>query len=435
MGYRRLISDLATPSFLQTTFFLILSARLVAATTKTVTIDDTYGDEVTGVRPVYSPSASWSQGRRCVHDEECLVNPDPNEVGRGTWHDAVGMSEDAPSRTIALSFEGNSISIYCIISQADRVEIAVANMTFELDGAPVGDYFHEPDGAMDAAGNYLVKYDVDVFQSGSIPQGNHTLRVSSVGYSRMLFDYAQYTTEDETDVSAPPSRSGVPTEYSNKTYSSSRSPLALILGMVGGAVTLLVIGLLALFLIRRRRRRSAESETRDIDDLKYERHFHGNDEIDSRSFISFTESTESLAPERPPTPFFPFMNANVSPSKTKLLPPEDHSQQSLAASPTDSIPIMDFPAPPSRVGYNIPRIVVTSEETRLVGPDNSMTLFARKQIAERETELTHHMGEMEAALAAKYSASAPPSSPSVSPNRRGTGEDSAAALVRSCIVQ
>lgn len=106
MGYRRLVSDLATLSFLQTIFFLILAARLAAATTKTVTIDDTYGDELTGVRPVYSPSASWTQGKRCVHDEACLVNPEPKEVGRGTWHDSVGISEDAPPRTIDLSFEG-----------------------------------------------------------------------------------------------------------------------------------------------------------------------------------------------------------------------------------------------------------------------------------------------------------------------------------------
>lgn len=266
----------------------------------------------------------------------------------------------------------------------------------------------------------------------------HNTRMSPLTLVTQSIAHRVVSTENQTDASTPPpSRSGVPTENSNKTDSSSRPPLALILGMVGGAVALLVIGLLALFLIRRRRRRSAGSETRDIDDLKHERHFHGNDEIDSRSFISFTESTESLTPERPPTPFFPFMNANVSPSKTGLLPPEDPSQQSVAASPTDSIPIMDFPAPPSHVGYNIPRIVVTSEETRLVGPDNSMTLFARKQNAERETELTHHMREMEAALAAKYSASAPPSSPSVSPNRRGTddSEDSAAALARTHIVR
>lgn len=66
-------------------------------------------------------------------------------------------------------------------------------MTFELDGVLVGRFAQDVDGTMDAAGNYNIHYNTSVFSSGAIPQGNHTLRISSIGYSRMLFDYAEYT--------------------------------------------------------------------------------------------------------------------------------------------------------------------------------------------------------------------------------------------------
>lgn len=89
--------------------------------------------------------------------------------------------------------KGSSISVYCIISEVDRVEIAVSNMTFELDGVHAGQFSRDVDGTMDAAGNYNIHYNVSVFNSGTLPQSNHTLRISSVGYSRMLFDYAEYT--------------------------------------------------------------------------------------------------------------------------------------------------------------------------------------------------------------------------------------------------
>ena len=87
---------------------------------------------------------------------------------------------------------GNSIDVFCVISEADREENAGANMTFELDGQLVGKYFRDVSGQTDAQGHYELHYNVLVF-NGTAPQGNHTLRVNSVGYSRMLFDYALYT--------------------------------------------------------------------------------------------------------------------------------------------------------------------------------------------------------------------------------------------------
>ena len=198
--------------FLHALFYLILLSRLVAATSLTVAIDDTYGDAMTGAMPAYGPSTAWTQGQPCNSgDSECLVDPDPKQAHNGTWHVSSNSNLEAPPRTIDLSFEGtplfycvanrdahpgikgDSINVYCIISEDNRTQIAVANMTFELDGQQVGNFFHEPSGAMDGAGNYAIQYNVAVYQSHPITQGKHTLRISLIGYSSVYFDYALYT--------------------------------------------------------------------------------------------------------------------------------------------------------------------------------------------------------------------------------------------------
>ena len=72
---------------------------------KTVMIDDTYGDLLTGALPQYRPAATWARGEACAAGG-CLVDPDPKLVGNGTWHEAVGTADNSPPRTIDLSFTG-----------------------------------------------------------------------------------------------------------------------------------------------------------------------------------------------------------------------------------------------------------------------------------------------------------------------------------------
>ncbi|TFK94217.1 hypothetical protein K466DRAFT_571976 [Polyporus arcularius HHB13444] len=447
-----------TCPFLYALLALNLSARLVAAASRTVIIDDTYGDSATGALPVYSPSGNWTQGSPCTFDpSECpLVNPDPSKVLNGTWHDSVGTRDDAPPRTVDLAFEGKSISVYCIISEVDRVEIAVSNMTFELDRVHAGQFYQDVDGLTDAAGNYNIHYNYSVFSSGPIPQGNHTLRISSVGYSRMLFDYAEYTTDsdlgDTTSSAGPSSATGSGT--SSGTTSGSRDSQSsnaagpnisiIIGGVIAGVVALVVLGVLGVVLIRRRRRSDGKHAHHHIDILKHDKRFYGKDDVDARSYLS---SAESVSLEAPSTaPFLPYNG--VAPSNRSLSSTsrfhEDLERYSIAdPSPTDSVPLMDFPAPPSLGNVSLPRIVVTGEETRLVGPDNSMARYARQKVTEREAELTRRMQEMEAALAAKYGVPVKPTSSSTlpasygpisspAPSRadsvRSTGSDSEAAL-------
>jgi hypothetical protein len=87
-------------------FYLCLSARWVSATQVNVTVDDTDGDDVTGVLPVYQPSDKWAQGP-CGGCGVQLV--DPKQAFKGTWHDATSTKpEDV--RNITVQFTGESLS-------------------------------------------------------------------------------------------------------------------------------------------------------------------------------------------------------------------------------------------------------------------------------------------------------------------------------------
>ncbi|RPD66919.1 hypothetical protein L226DRAFT_498629 [Lentinus tigrinus ALCF2SS1-7] len=419
--------------FLNALLALILSARLVAAALRTVIIDDTFGDPITGALPIYAPPELWTQGTPCTFDaSECpLVNPDPSEVQNGTWHDSVGKTDDAPLRTVDLTFEGNSINVYCIISEVDRVEISVSNMTFELDGVLAGQFSKDVDGTIDPAGNYTIHYNTSVFSSGTIPQAKHTLRIGSVGYSRMLFDYAQYTTDSDignsTATASPhlPSGSGeasADTHASHDPQATAAGPnTPVIIGaVVAGVTVLVVLCVLGFVLLRRKRGSDRSGPAFRIDLLKHDKRFYGKDDVDTRSYVS---STESVALEaRPAIPLFPYRDATTSSlsfSSTSRFREDLEHHPPVDLSPTDSVPLMDFPAPPSLADQSLPRIIVTGEETRLVGPDNSMARYARQKVAEREAELTRRMREMEAALAAKYGVQALPNTPVTLPASSG----------------
>ncbi|KAI0638424.1 hypothetical protein C8Q77DRAFT_1243262 [Trametes polyzona] len=381
---------------------LLFCARLVAAAFRTIAIDDTYGDEATGALPAYSPPASWSQGTPCtLDDDSCLVNPDPSMARNGTWHDSVGTTDDAPPRTIDLAFEGNSIAVYCIVSEVDRVEIAVSNMTFELDGQQAGKFYHDVSGKTDASGNYDIQYNVRVF-NGSVPEGKHTLRINSVGYSRMLFDYALYTTSSDlgngtvSPSSASPAASTVPGDISSKSHIG----VGVIAGAVAAGVAAIVGGCVAIFLLLRNRKRSRSpfGSGREISKAKSKPKsfaFVGQDDSGAASSVislPYTESTHSSHPYA------------YSPH-SRYHDGQEESSESGAPSPSDSsVPlILETPAmdaDPFARGQQS-RIVVVGTETRLEGPDNSMARLARKQVAEREVELTRRVRELERALAAR----------------------------------
>jgi hypothetical protein len=58
----------------------ILQQCLLAGISRAIltnrTIDDQYGDKLTGLLPQYSPSGVWNQGNGCV---PCAIRPDPGK--------------------------------------------------------------------------------------------------------------------------------------------------------------------------------------------------------------------------------------------------------------------------------------------------------------------------------------------------------------------
>lgn len=86
-------------------FFIYSYSYKARAALINVTIDDQYGDEMTGVVPWYLPLSNWTQGATCVG---CFAKPDPNLALSGTWHDTTwhpNVDQGAPF-SINIIFNG-----------------------------------------------------------------------------------------------------------------------------------------------------------------------------------------------------------------------------------------------------------------------------------------------------------------------------------------
>ena len=66
------------------------------------TIDDTYGDSVTGYQVVYSTD-NWNVGQTCT---DCFIHPNANLAYAGTWHDTSSSNISTTIRQATLQFTG-----------------------------------------------------------------------------------------------------------------------------------------------------------------------------------------------------------------------------------------------------------------------------------------------------------------------------------------
>ncbi|KAH9897634.1 hypothetical protein C8Q73DRAFT_364946 [Cubamyces lactineus] len=176
---------------LSRSLFLPLRVLAVSAALVNRTIDDYFGDRVTGVVPTYQPTGSWAQGNIC---STCNINTgiiDVDRVHNGTWHDST-YRPSQPESTIAVTFTGQAVYVFnLIVNSLPKGTITLTALTFYVDGELSGNYSHTPDNSPD------VLYDVPVF-SARLPHGPHTLSIRSGGSSvaLVLFDYIIYTTDD-----------------------------------------------------------------------------------------------------------------------------------------------------------------------------------------------------------------------------------------------
>ncbi|KAJ6630236.1 hypothetical protein B0H10DRAFT_1774812, partial [Mycena sp. CBHHK59/15] len=150
------------------------------------TIDDEYGDSVSGVRPTYKPDAFWSLNSSC---DGCQVHPDPALAFSGTWHDSSQFPAEAPV-SLTLNFVGTAIYVFCILPPILTGVVTSYNLNFTLDGVAHGTYSYSPTSSSE------YQYNLSVLSLTSLPNRAHNLLVStddSVDGSIFLFDYAVYT--------------------------------------------------------------------------------------------------------------------------------------------------------------------------------------------------------------------------------------------------
>ena len=172
---------------------------------------------------------------------------------------------------------------------------------------------------------------------------------------------------------------------------------------IGAALLLIAFGVMAVLLIRRLRRPTEDVRRAGIPREANQSSYREHDPLqsDHRSILSSTDSA-TLENGRPPTPFFPFNYSDpfLSPASLSRTSggTDRHSVYSVSV---DSIPLIEIPTSPS-INRPSSHLIVSGSETHLIGPDNSMTYFARQQMAEREAELTRRTHETGAALPARH---------------------------------
>ncbi|KAF5386634.1 hypothetical protein D9615_001525 [Tricholomella constricta] len=245
------------PLWLFLSFFLSRFWRASALVTNR-TIDDTTGDVVTGARPVYLPTTSFTwEDATC---KRCAITPDPSQAFKGTWT-AATYKPELVSMSIELSFRGTAIYVFFILANFIAEGIATETAcNFTLDGRPAGSFHHIPSTSRE------LEYNVPAFSQANLANIDHKLIVSTSGITDreifVNFDYAIYTFDDaptttisqkSTTTSQGSQTSAVILENPNDGSRSKVNIGAIVGGVIGGVAALLALILLLVYFRRRQR--------------------------------------------------------------------------------------------------------------------------------------------------------------------------------------
>ena len=202
MSVRRAVLDLLI-------LFLVLPTTRAALVN--YTIDDTFGDSVTGAKPVYLPASPWA-GPGCT---TCAIVPVKALAFDGTWTAATYNPSLFNNMNITFSFTGWKISsfdclqlmifakplrftgisiwVFFILANNNTLPGITSNTqcNFTLDGQLVNTFNHQPNGSTNA-----LQYNATAFTTSGLSNSQHTLVISTndfPGFSFLNFDYAIYT--------------------------------------------------------------------------------------------------------------------------------------------------------------------------------------------------------------------------------------------------
>ncbi|KAJ7225969.1 hypothetical protein GGX14DRAFT_642160 [Mycena pura] len=231
------------------TFWFSVQAVLI-----NTTIDDTTGDPFTGAHVTYSPPDAWHSLDTCIANAStCTPNLNVQRLSSGTWHESTFSANDASNGhpnvplTASVSFNGSAVYIFCAISQSRTDPDGDSDMTFYLDGVPVGS-FAEP-----APGIAGFDYNVPVFANPAISPGPHTLIIQNGhqngGTSLLILDSIVYTRNDDTALASDTA----PTAATSSPRHVPGATLAVIIVLVFAILVLLAVLVVTYRCIRRRR--------------------------------------------------------------------------------------------------------------------------------------------------------------------------------------
>ncbi|RXW20454.1 hypothetical protein EST38_g5408 [Candolleomyces aberdarensis] len=223
------------------TISLLFSPYLTLAALVNRTIDDTTGDSVTGLLPVYFPSPSevsmW-KNHNCPRND-CVTRPDINKTFGRSYTAATFRSEQSSKISITLRFNGTAIYIFFTLTNIHEYG---TDCQFVLDNVPVEPpYVYMPDRSKDD-----ILYQQPVFDRTGLANTEHTLEIVTEGLAR------------PSPISGlnPLLNSHDDTPPGNQTdSSSSKTPIGAIAGGAAGGTLFTVAAFFLFFCLRRRRRR------------------------------------------------------------------------------------------------------------------------------------------------------------------------------------
>ncbi|EED78998.1 predicted protein [Postia placenta Mad-698-R] len=359
----------------RTICILLLLVRFSLATLTNRTIDDSNGDSVTGLQPVFAPaSGAWHTGQTCP---SCLVQPDENQVFDHTWHGVTASPPDPSPRNVTLTFSGTALWVFCVIPNYVEWATTFANLSFELDGQPVGTYSHIP------SQSEALQYNVSVYSNTALENAEHEFVMTArrdVNASFLAFDWAMYTYDSDI-VKTSQSSSATTSTTSTASATTSPSPTAItsaasnppvgaiVGGVVGGVGALLII-LVAFLFWRCRRHRIRSAHVHQALD-------------DGQEHKSESGSTESNSGRLTPTQYM-----------LRAAPAELPSSISTAASPSDTAypGATDTGTLGSSAMLSSPALGAAAVAT---GPGGRR----RTKAAQRREELSRQMRDIEAHVA------------------------------------
>ncbi|KAI1790960.1 hypothetical protein LXA43DRAFT_457302 [Ganoderma leucocontextum] len=264
---------------------LVLLARGGAASPQNITIDD--ADDSIQYSGNWKTTCPPSLKYACPD-----LNKTYNKTLHWVWPPATAHSHD----TITVRFTGTGVYVYNVLANSlfhgfAISEVTQANITFTIDGSLVGKYGQSEDSA---GGGYL--YHSPVYANASLSNAQHVLVITGHN-SLVLFDYIIYTSNHGSPpaLSPPPSPSsplplpsptppGLPATFTvtssrlntvtvmvpssvtpiltatdtpiltataSPKQQPSRSTGAIAGGVIGTAVALLLLSVIALFVRRR----------------------------------------------------------------------------------------------------------------------------------------------------------------------------------------